>query len=105
MSTNKLFVHGFRSSIPMEDRKAMIINLFSQYGNIKMIPDPRTGEDKEAISFIPDKERGGDALKNFCFVEMEDSESAEAVVANCDGAEFDRGIKISVSLAQDKSRA
>ena len=101
MSNNKLFVHGFRPSISIEDRKAMIINLFSQYGNIKI--DPRTGE--EAINFVKDKEQGEGVYKNFCFVEMEDQESAESIVQNCDGeefSEFGKVIKISVSIAQDR---
>jgi RNA recognition motif-containing protein len=101
MSNNKLFVHGFRASVPLDERKQMIIDLFSQYGNIKI--DDRTGE--EAIAFIKDKDKGDNYYKNFCFVTMEDAESAQAVVDNCNGYEFPKGIILSVSVAEERKVA
>jgi RNA recognition motif-containing protein len=102
MSNSKLFVHGFRNYLSLEDRKTMLINLFSQYGKIKIITNPRTGADEEAIIFIRDKEKEGVAYKNFCFVEMEDEAAANAVLENCANVDFEGGIKISTSLAKAK---
>ncbi len=100
MSNNKLFVHGFRASVPLSDRTQMITDLFSDYGNIKLNDEDST----PMIAFIKDKEKGEGFYKNFCFVTMEDNESAEAVVANCNGYEFPKGIILSVSIAEERPR-
>jgi RNA recognition motif-containing protein len=104
MSNNKLFVHGFRHSVSLEDRKAMIINLFSQFGKIAMVVNKYTNEEEEAITFIPDRDRGDGYYKNFCFVEMDDEDGANAVIKNCEGTEFEGGIKLSISLATEKPK-
>ncbi len=72
MSTKKLFVHGFRSSMDEESRRTIIEELFGQYGEIVN------------VAIIRDKERGG--LKSFCFVEM-DSDAADKAIDNLDGFE------------------
>lgn len=100
MSNNKLFVHGFKASISIEERKQLIIELFSQYGNIKI--DERTNE--ESINFVKDRDRGEGFYKSFCFVTMEDGESAQAVMENCNGHEFGRGLILSVSIAEERER-
>jgi RNA recognition motif-containing protein len=101
MSNSKLFVHGFRSHLSLQDRKTMIINLFSQYGKIKVNANPRTGKDEEVIIFIRDKEKEG-AYKNFCFVEMEDADAMNAVLDNCSNVDFEGGIRLSVTEAKAK---
>jgi RNA recognition motif-containing protein len=102
MSNNKLFVHGFRGYLSLDDRKTMIVNLFSKYGKIKLTLNPKTQKEEEVIIFIRDKDKEGIVYKNFCFVEMETDEDAQAVVAECANVEFEDGIKLSTSIAKAK---
>lgn len=106
MSNSKLFVHGFRNNLSLADRTTMIINLFSEYGTVKMIPNPKSDDPEElqpAIVFIKDKEKGDGSYKNFCFVEMEDEAGALAVLENCANVDFEGGIRLSTSLAKEKN--
>lgn len=82
----RLFVQGFTKEMDEDFRRELITKLFGEYGQVGK------------ISVIQDKKYGG--LRSFCFVEMDTTEAAQAVIDNLHDHDIEDDVKLSISMAQ-----
>ena len=82
----RLFVQGFTKEMDEDFRRELITKLFGEHGQVGK------------ISVIQDKKYGG--LRSFCFVEMDTTEAAQAVIDNLHDHDIEDDVKLSISMAQ-----
>lgn len=82
-------INGMDRHMPVEDRTEFVESLFADF--IK--------PDEMVIKHVSDRQFGGH--RNFCFVEVNDKEKAEAAVDALDNTTFD-GCSITVNVARPR---
>jgi RNA recognition motif-containing protein len=91
---SKLFVSIFNlPELGESQYKDLVSDLF--YNNAEI------GIDKEKVTLITDRERGG--FKNFCFVEVDDADIASKAIQALDRSVTPEGYELKVNIARPKT--
>ncbi len=91
---SKLFVSIFNlPELGESQYKDLVSDLF--YNNAEI------GIDKDKITLITDRERGG--FKNFCFVEVDDADTASKAIQALDRSVTPEGYELKVNIARPKT--